>query len=337
MVNLQTRYLGLELKNPLVPSASPLSEKVDTIKRLEDAGASAVVMFSIFEEQIRQEASLLESRLTAGSESFAEALSYFPAVTAYRVQPDRYLETIAKAAESVQIPIIGSLNGVSHEGWIEYARKIQQAGAKALELNIYFIPTDPSWSGSRVEQMYLDLVRAIKSTVTIPVAVKLGPYFSALANMAHRLENAGADGLVLFNRFYQPDFNLDSLAVEPSLSLSRPEEIRLALRWIAILYGQVKCSLAATTGVHSVKEIVKYLLAGADVVQMASVLLQNGPDYLKVLLKDLENWLETKDYKSVDEIRGLLSQKNVADPMAFERANYIKILEKYKGEYQWET
>lgn len=336
-MDLTTTYMGLKLQTPLVPSASPLSEKVETIRRLEDAGAGAVVMFSIFEEQIQKEAALLDSRLAAGTESFAEALSYFPSMDQYRIQPGRYLEIISKATASVKIPIIGSLNGISHEGWIEYARKIQQAGAHAIELNVYYIPTDLSLSGSAVEQMYLDVVRAVKSVVTIPVAVKLSPFFSAMANMAMRLENAGADGLVLFNRFYQPDFDLDTLTVTASLNLSTPDEIRLPLRWIAILFGKVRCSLAATTGVHSAAEAAKYLLAGADVVMLTSVLLKKGPDHLRRILNDLEKWMEMKEYSSVQEMKGALSQKNVADTTAFERANYIKIIEKYKGEFRFDS
>lgn len=333
-MDLQTTYMGLKLRNPIVPSASPLSEKVENIKRMEDAGAGAVVMFSIFEEQIEKEAWLVESRLTAGTESFAEALSYFPAADQYRVQPDRYLDIVARAASSAKIPIIGSLNGISHEGWVEYARKIQQAGAAALELNVYYIPTDMNQSGAAVEQMYLDVLRAVKSAVTIPVAIKLSPFFSSMANMARRLENAGADALVLFNRFYQPDFDLDALSVTPALNLSTPEEMRLPLRWIAILYGKVRCSLAATTGVHSATDAAKYLLAGADIVQVTSVLLKKGVGQIGVILRDLEKWMGSKGYASVAEMKGVLSQKTVADAAAFERANYIKILEKYKGEFR---
>ncbi len=335
-MDLRTKYMGLELKNPIVPSASPLSEKAENIKRMEDAGAGAVVMFSVFEEQIEREAWLVESRLTAGTESFAEALSYFPSADQYRVQPDRYLDIVGRAASSVKIPVIGSLNGISHEGWVEYARKIQQAGAAALELNVYYIPTDPDQSGSAVEQMYLDVLRAVKSVVTIPVAVKLSPFFSSMANMARKLENAGADALVLFNRFYQPDFDLDALAVTSSLNLSTPEEMRLPLRWLAILFGRVRCSLAATTGVHSGTDAAKYLLAGADIVQVTSVLLKKGAGHISALLRELEKWMESKEYASVAEMKGALSQKSVADPAAFERANYIKILEKYKGEFRLE-
>lgn len=335
-MDLRTTYMGLELRNPIVPSASPLSEKVENIKRMEDAGAAAVVMFSIFEEQIEKEAWLAESRLTAGTESFAEALSYFPAADQYRVQPDRYLDIVAQAAASVKIPIIGSLNGISHEGWVEYARKIQQAGAAALELNVYYIATDINQPGAAVEQMYLDVLRSVKSAVTIPVAVKLSPFFSSMANMVKRLENAGADALVLFNRFYQPDFDLDTLSVTPALNLSTPEEMRLPLRWIAILYGKVRCSLAATTGVHSAADAAKYLLAGADVVQVTSVLLKKGLGQIGVILRDLEKWMESKEYASVADMKGVLSQKTIADAAAFERANYIKILEKYKGEFRLE-
>jgi dihydroorotate dehydrogenase (fumarate) len=325
--------MGLELKNPIVPSASPLSENVDGIKRLAEAGAGAVVMFSLFEEQLKQEAVMEQARLEAGTESFAESLSYFPAIADYRVGPDQYLEIINQASQAVDIPIIGSLNGVSPEGWIEYAKKMQDAGAKGIELNIYHLATDPKMSGAKVEKMYLDVVKAVSASVTVPVAVKLSPFFSSIANMARKLKNAGADALVLFNRFYQPDIDLDQLAVSPTLQLSTPEEIRLPLRWIAILYGRVKVSFAATSGVHNVQEVAKCILAGADVVMTASALLKKGPAHITTLLENLENWMEEKGYESVKKMKGVMSQKTVADPAAFERANYIKVLERYKAEY----
>lgn len=333
-MDLTTRYLGLTLKNPLVVSAGPLSESVDRIREMEEAGAAAVVMFSIFEEQIAQEAELLERRITAGSESFAEALSYFPRAADYHVGPEAYLELIHKAATTVQIPIIGSLNGVTPSGWTTYARQIQEAGAHAIELNIYFVAADPKISGAEVERQYLEVLKAVKSAVTIPVAVKVGPFFSSFAHMAHQLDQAGADGLVLFNRFYQPDIRLEDLTIDSTLSLSTPEDIRLPLRWIAILRGRVRASLAASGGVHSGREVVKYLLAGADVVMTTAALLKKGIRHLATLKSELEDWLEENEYSSVAEMRGILSQRAVADPSAFERANYIKIIEKYKGEYR---
>ena len=332
-MDLKTKYMGLELKNPIVPSASPLSENVDTIKKMEDAGAGAVVMFSIFEEQVQKEAAKLDEGLTAGSESFAESLSYFPEVGDYRVGPEKYIEIVNKAVEAVDIPIIGSINGISHEGWIDYAKKIEDAGAKGIELNVYYIPTDLELSGGLVERMYIDILKAVKGAVSVPVALKLNPFFSAMANMAKQFDEAGADALVLFNRFYQPDFNLETLSVESTLNLSTPEEMRLPLRWIAILYGKIKASIAATTGVHSATDAAKYLLAGADVAMVTSSLLKKGVNHIGTLTKDLEGWMEKHEYESVEQMKGAMSQKSVADASAFERANYIKIIEKYKAEY----
>ncbi len=334
MANLKTKYMGLDLKNPIVPSASPLSESVDGIKRMADAGAAAVVMFSLFEEQLKMDAESETERLAAGTESFAESLSYFPKIDDYIVGPEQYLDLINKASQAVDIPIIGSLNGFSHEGWISYAKKMQDAGAKAIELNIYHLPTDPKISGAKVEKMYIDVVKAVTSSVTVPVAVKLNPYFSATANMAKKLKSAGAKGLVLFNRFYQPDFDLENMSVAPTLFLSSPGNIRIPLRWIAILYGRVKVSLAATSGVYTAQEVVKYILAGADVVMTTSSLLQKGVGNITNLIEGLENWMEEKEYESVKQMKGAMSHKSVADPAAFERANYIKIIEKYKREYK---
>ncbi|MCX7009410.1 MAG: dihydroorotate dehydrogenase-like protein [Kiritimatiellaeota bacterium] len=332
-MNLKTKYMGLELKNPLVASAGPLSDSVENIKKLADAGVSAVVMFSLFEEQLKQEASALDVQLAAGTESFAESLSYFPQAEDYKVGPEQYLELLNKASTAVEIPIIGSLNGISSEGWIEYARKMQDAGAKGIELNIYYMPTDPKLNASAIEKQYVAIVQAVKAAVTIPVAVKLSPYFTSLANVARKLKRAGADALVLFNRFYQPDFDLNELAVAPTLELSHANEIRLPLRWIAILRSQMKMSLAATTGVQSSAEIVKFLLAGADVVMSTSALLHHGPAHATKLLAGLEEWMKTKEYSSVKQMKGAMSLKAVADPTAFERGNYIKIIEKYKAEY----
>ncbi|OQW96369.1 MAG: dihydroorotate dehydrogenase [Verrucomicrobia bacterium A1] len=332
-MDLSTTYLGLKLKNPIVPSASPLSQRVEDIRKIEDAGAGAVVMFSIFEEQLHHDAEALDHLLTAGSESFAEALSYFPESGAYQVGPEQYLDLISKAVAAVKIPVIGSLNGMSNEGWIDYAKKIEQAGAHALELNAYYIATDPSLTGADVETLYLDVVRAVKAAVKIPVAVKLSPYFSSMANMARRLDQAGADGLVLFNRFYQPDFDLDEMEVLSDLKLSTPYEMRLPLRWLAILHGHLEASLAATTGVHNGIDAAKCILAGADAVQVCSALLKGGIGQLRTILKELETWMSEKEYTSVTQMKGAMSQKSVANPAAFERANYIRILEDYKSKY----
>ena len=330
-MDLRTTYMGLSLKNPLVASASPLSESVDKIKRMEDAGASAVVMFSVFEEQLRQESAVLEYALNAGTDRFGEALSYFPAMEDNQVKPDRYLQIIEKASKSTQIPIIGSLNGVTNEGWINYAKSIEQAGAKGLELNVYWIPADPALTGAEVEQRYLDIVKAVKGAVKIPVALKLSPFFSSFANFAKRVDDQGVDALVLFNRFYQPDFDLEELEVVPQLNLSTPYEIRLPLLWIAMLHGKVKCSLGATRGVHSATEVIKYIMAGADVAMTTSALLQSGIDHLRVMLHDLQQWMEAHEYGSVRQMRGCLSQQHVADPSAYERANYVQLLQSWHG------
>jgi dihydroorotate dehydrogenase (fumarate) len=332
-MDLRTKYMGLELKNPLVPSASPLSQKLEDIKKMEDAGAAAVVMFSIFEEQIHHDAEALDHLLTAGTESFAEALSYFPDAGQYSVGPEGYLDLINKASQSVQIPIIGSLNGVSHEGWVDYAKKIQEAGAKGIELNVYYLATNPRMSSSNVEKMYIEVLKAVKAAVTIPVAIKLSPFFSSIPNVAKKLARSGADALVLFNRFYQPDFNLDDLSVEPSLVLSTSDELRLPLRWIAILHKKVKTSLAATTGIHTGTDMAKCILAGADVTMTTSALLKRGIGHISTMLSELTTWMEAKEYESVKQMKGVLSQKKVDNPAAFERANYIKILEAYKPQY----
>ena len=332
-MDLRTTYMGMELQHPIVASASPLSGSVANIKRLEDAGAAAVVMFSLFEEQLKHESDALEYLMTAGTESFAESLSYFPEVEDYIVGPDSYLDLLRRASEAVDIPIIGSLNGITSTGWIEYAQLMQEAGAKGIELNIYYIPADLTTSGREVEQRYVEIVRAVKAAVTVPVAVKLSPFFSAIGSMAKALDDAGADALVLFNRFYQPDFDLDKLEVAPDLHLSTPDEIRLPLLWIAVLYGRLRASLGATRGVHTPVEVVKYLMAGADAVMTTSALLKNGIDYLTTLRDGLRTWMEMHRYVSVAQMKGSMSQHNVADPTAFERANYIKMLESYKGDY----
>lgn len=332
-MDLSTTYLGLHLRHPVMASAGPLSGTLDGIKRLEDAGAAAVVMFSLFEEQIRQENEAYEYLTEHGAESFAESLSYFPQIEDYHVGPEQYLELVRAASEAVDIPVIGSLNGVTDSGWTEYAKDIESAGAKALELNIFYIPADIGLSGRDVEKRYEDIVRRVKGATSIPVAVKLNPFFSATGEMAKRLVAAGADGLVLFNRFYQPDFDLDELEVSPSLELSHATEIRLPLMWIAILHGRIEASLAATRGVETATEIVKYVLAGADAVMTTSALLRNGAGYVKTLVEDLEEWMQRREYESVSQMKGSMSQKNVANPSAFERANYIKVLESFKSPY----
>ncbi len=331
MIDLATTYLGLRLEHPVAASAGPLSHTLDGIRQLEDAGAAAIVLFSLFEEQIRLENAATEHLIGVGAESFPEALDYFPAVENYEVGPEPYLELIRRAREATGVPIIASLNGMTREGWVDFARKIEQAGASALELNVYYIPADLSATGRDVEELYLDVLREIRAAVDIPIAMKLSPFFSAPGEMARRLVSDGADGLVLFNRFYQPDFDLETLEVTPALQLSRPDEIRLPLLWIAILHGRLKTSLAASTGVHSGDEVVKYLLAGADAVMTTSALLKHGPRHLETLLNGLRQWMERRGYSSVEQMKGAMSQANVADPAAFERANYIKTLESFQA------
>ena len=330
MVDLTTTYMGMKLAHPVVASASPLSKDLDGVKRLEDGGAAAIVMFSLFEEQIRAEQEALEALSAMGSESTAESSSYFPAIDAYRVGPGRYLELLRKARAAVKVPLIASLNGTTSEGWTDYARQVHEAGASAIELNVYFIAADLDMSGLDVEQRYIDILRAVKAAVPIPVALKTGPFFSAFGNMARRLDDAGADALVLFNRFYQPDFDLERLEVVPNLDLSTSAEMRLPLLWIAVLAGRIKASLAATTGAHAATDVVKYLLAGADVVMSTSAVLHHGPAHLGKLAAGLREWMDARGYASVTQMRGAMSQLKVTDPTAFERANYIKVLETYK-------
>ncbi|RMF04150.1 MAG: dihydroorotate dehydrogenase-like protein [Chloroflexi bacterium] len=332
-MDLTTRYLGLTLKNPIVPSASPMSETIDGICKMEDAGASAIVLYSLFEEQINAESHELDHYLSYGIESFAEALNYFPEAETYAVGPDKYLNLINRAKQVTDIPIIGSLNGVSSGGWIDYATKIEQAGADALELNIYYIPTDVNLPGTEVEQMYVDVVRDVKNSVSIPVAVKVSPYFSSTAHMAKKLVEAGASGLVLFNRFYQPDFDLEKLEVAPRLALSSvntPNALRLPLRWIAILYGQLDVDFALTSGIHTYQDVLKGLMAGANVTMMASELLHFGTGRITEILADLQAWMEEHEYESVKQMQGSMSQKHVAEPAAFERANYMKVLHSWR-------
>jgi len=329
MVDLSTTYLGLTLKNPLVVSPSPLCEKIDNIRQMEDAGASAVVLPSLFEEQITLESHHLDRYLSHGTESFAESLTYLPDMIDYNLGPDGYLELIRRAKFVVDIPIIGSLNGVSTGGWITYAKKIEEAGADALELNTYYIPTDPELTGAQVEQMYLDLVRDVKASVRIPVAIKLSPNFSAIPNMARRLDQAGADALVMFNRFYQPDFDLENLEVVPSLILSGSYELLVRLTWVAIVYGHIRADLAITGGVHTALDVLKAMMVGARVAMMTSALLTHGIGHLNTVRADLLTWMEQHEYESIRQMQGSMSHRSVANPAAFERANYMKVLSSY--------
>jgi len=325
-MDLSTNYLGLKLRTPLVVSASPLSEEVDNIKRLSDAGAAAIVLYSLFEEQLRQDRLELNEHLQNGTDSFAEALSYFPEPDEYRLGPEEYLKHIAAAKKAVNIPIIASLNASSNGGWTSYAKQIQQAGADALELNIYYIPTSLELTGTEVELTYLDILKAVKAEVTIPVAVKLSPFFSSFANMAKRLDQAGANGLVLFNRFYQPDIDLETLEVKPDILLSTPMAMRLPLRWIALLHGRINASLAATSGIHRASDVIKMLMAGADVTMLCSTLLRHGIPKITSIERDLIIWIKEHDYKSVRQLKGSMSQENCAEPAAFERAQYMKAI-----------
>ena len=310
----------------MVASASPLCEDVGNIRRMEDAGAAAVVLHSLFEEQITLESHHLDRYLSHGTETFAESLTYLPDMQRYNLGPDGYLEHLRRAKAAVDIPVIGSLNGVSPGGWTDYAKRIQEAGADALELNVYYIPTDPDMTGAQVEQRYVDLAREVRAAVTIPVALKLGHAFSAMANLARRLDQTSIDGLVLFNRFYQPDFDLEALDVVPSLTLSSSYEVLLRLHWVAILFGQVEIDLAVTGGVHTARDVLKALLAGARVAMTTSALLERGIGYLSVVLHELRRWLEEHEYASVREMRGSMCRGSVANPTAFERANYLKVL-----------
>lgn len=330
-MDLSTTYMGLKLKNPVIASSQPLTMDLDNVKKLEDAGASAVVLYSLFEEQINQEAKELDHFLSTYSESYAEAMSYFPEPKAYRnLHAEEYLDYIAKLKKSVNIPVIASLNGVSSGGWMNYSKKMQEAGADAIELNIYYIAADPYTKPQDVEQMYIDDLKMVKSQVSIPVSMKLSPYFSSFANMAVKLDQAGADGLVLFNRFYQPDINLHTLQVEPSLQLSTSYDIRLSLRWIAILYGNVNCGIAATSGVHSYQDALKMIMSGADAVMIASALLKSGIGKISEIISGMETWMKEHEYESVSKMKGSVSYRTIAEPAAFERANYIKTLQSYK-------
>ena len=323
MTNLATEYMGLQLRNPLVASASPLSLTVDGVRRLADAGVGAIVLYSLFEEQVRREAAQDALLVDAGSESFAESLSYFPAVAEEESGPRRYLSLVQRASSAVDVPVIGSLNGVTPDGWVDYARAIQDAGAAAVELNIYYLPGDARIEGREVEQRHVDILARVKSAVTIPVAVKLSPYFSSMGEMALRLDAAGADALVLFNRFLQPDIDPDRLLVVPQVGLSSPAEARVPRTWIALLRGRVRASLAATTGVDTAADVAKYLLAGADVVMTASALLRHGNEHAAVLLDGLSAWMKGKGFATVGELRGLLAVPATADEESYERSGYV--------------
>ena len=331
MIDLKTTYLGLKLNNPLVASASPLSKKVDYVKRMEDAGIAAVVMYSLFEEQITHESLELDHFLSRNTNSSSEAMSYLPDSGQYSLLPEKYLENIGKLKKAVKIPVIGSLNGVSKGGWVRYARNIQDAGADALELNLYYIPTDPTLTAQELEDAQVELVADVKSSIKISLAVKLSPYYSSLPNFVGRLDAKGVNGLVLFNRFYQPDFDLEDLKIAHTLELSISNDLRLPLRWISILQSQVKADFALTSGVHTYQSVLKAMMAGARVAMLASELLQNGIERIPAILQDLEVWMQEHEYTSIKQMQGSMSQKSVAEPAAFERANYMKVLSSFQN------
>jgi dihydroorotate dehydrogenase (fumarate) len=329
-MDLTTTYLGMNLKNPIVPSASPLSRDISNIKEMEDAGAAAVVLYSLFEEQITHEALELYFHTVTHQESYAEATSYFPETEVYNMGPEEYLEQIRKAKEAVQIPVIASLNGATPGGWTDYAKKIEQAGADALELNVYMLATDVNKTSHDIENIYIEILKLVKSTVKIPVTMKLSPYFSSLAGFAKNLDEAGTDGLLLFNRFYQPDIDLDSLEVVPNVLLSNPQSMRLPLRWIAILYGRVKADLAATSGIHSAEDVIKMVMVGAKVTEMFAALHQYGIGHIRNVLRDIKTWMIDHEYESFEQMRGSMSHRSAANPAAFERANYMRALSSIK-------
>ena len=329
-MDLSTKYLGMTLNSPLVASASPLSEDINSIKKLEAAGIGAVVLYSLFEEQLRLEQEEYNFHTTQGTEAFAESLSYFPEIEDYKLGPELYLEHIRKAKAAVDVPIIASLNGSSLGGWTEYAREFQNAGADAIELNIYYIPTDSNMTGAEVEQQYIDILKAVKGAVKIPVALKLSPFFSNFSNMAKRLDEAGADSLVLFNRFYQPDIDLDEFEVTPNLMLSQSSEMRLPMRWIAILKDNIKADLAATSGIHTGTDVIKMLMVGANATMLCSSLLKHGINHVKNIEDHMKQWMREHDYKSVSEMQGSMSQQKTGNPSSFERAQYMKAITKYQ-------
>jgi dihydroorotate dehydrogenase (fumarate) len=328
-IDVSTTYLGLHLKNPLVVSASPLSKSIALVRTLEDAGASAIVMYSLFEEQINHDSLELDHFLTRGTNVFSEALSYFPDLRHYNMGPEPYLDHLSAVKQAVSIPVIGSLNGISTGGWVEYAKKIEQAGAHALELNIYYLPTDPNLTGAELEEEYVRLVRDVRAKVQIPIALKLSPFFTSIPNVAKRFVEAGANGLVLFNRFYQPDLDLETLEVVPNLELSTSSELRLPLRWIALLYGHIEADFALTSGVHTALDVLKAIMAGASVAMMTSEILAHGIGRLKEILTDLQEWMVEHEHESISIMKGSMSQRAVAEPAAFERANYMKVLSSF--------
>jgi dihydroorotate dehydrogenase (fumarate) len=328
-IDVSTTYLGLHLKNPLVVSASPLSKSIALVRTLEDAGASAIVMYSLFEEQINHDSLELDHFLTRGTNVFSEALSYFPDLRHYNMGPEPYLDHLSAVKQAVSIPVIGSLNGISTGGWVEYAKKIEQAGAHALELNIYYLPTDPNLTGAELEEEYVRLVRDVRAKVQIPIALKLSPFFTSIPNVAKRFVEAGANGLVLFNRFYQPDLDLETLEVVPNLELSTSSELRLPLRWIALLYGHIEADFALTSGVHTALDVLKAIMAGASVAMVTSEILAHGIGRLKEILTDLQEWMVEHEHESISIMKGSMSQRAVAEPAAFERANYMKVLSSF--------
>ncbi len=336
-MDLSTKYLGMQLRTPLVASASPLSQEISGIRNLEDAGASAVVLYSLFEEQLHKEALELELHLNAGTESFAESITYFPHSSEFHTGPDEYLEHIRKAKSAVDIPIIASLNGATLGGWAKYARQVEQAGADAIECNLYFIPTNTEILGSEVETTYANILREVKTSVQIPIAAKLSPFFSNLANVAKRFDQIGTNGLVLFNRFYQPDIDLEELEIRPNVLLSSAQDLRLPLTWIGILFGHVRASLAATSGVHGPEDVIKLLMVGADVTMLCSALLRHGVGHLRHVEEGVLEWMEKHEYESVQQMQGSMSQLRCPDPGAFERAQYMRAVKGLQHVTQGQT
>ncbi len=328
MIDLSTTYLGMKFKNPLLASSSPLNKDLGNLKKMEDSGIAGVVLHSLFEEQINAESLELDKMLSQG-ESYAEASSFFPDMTRYNIGPEEYLNHIRKAKEALKIPVIASLNGVSAGGWVRYARLMQDAGADALELNVYFLPTDPEIPGDKVEQNYIELVRHVISNVRIPVAVKFGPYFSSIPNFCRKLDQTGVDGLVMFNRFYQPDFDLETLEVKPNLYLSDSNTLLLRLHWIAVMFGHLRADMAVTGGVHTVYGLLKSMMAGAKVAMSTSCLLRYGIEYGGQIIQDLKEWMEEHEYESIQQMQGSMSVRSATNAGAFERANYMKVLSSY--------
>jgi len=330
MIDLSAQYLGLKLKNPLIASASPLSERVETVKQMEQAGIGAVVMYSLFEEQIIHESLELDHYLNYGTESFAEALTYLPDTGRYSLGPEKYVDHVKRLKDAVTIPVIGSLNGVSSGGWVQYAKRIEEAGADALELNIYYLPFDPSLTSAGLEENYIQLVKDVRREIKIPLAVKVSPFLTGVANVLKQFADAGADGLVLFNRFYQPDIDLEKMEITPSLVLSTSSELRMPLRWVALLYGQIKADFAITSGVHTSEDVIKSMMAGASAAMMASELLKNGIKRIPEILSGMQQWMETNEYESIAQMRGSMSAQAVRQPGSLRRSNYIKVLNSFR-------